>query len=39
MLQLVMNDPTRPIDRVKSAAPKLLIHRSNIKYGNLGPPQ
>ena len=38
MLQFVSNDPSRSIDRLKSAVPKLLVHRTNIN-NTLGPPQ
>lgn len=37
MLQLVLNDPSRSIDRIKSAAPRLLVHRANLR-DPLGPP-
>jgi hypothetical protein len=37
MLQLVMNDPSRSIDRVRSSAPRLLVHRQAIR-DPLGPP-
>ncbi len=37
MLQLVMNDPSRTIDRVRSSAPRLLVHRQAIR-DPLGPP-
>lgn len=37
MLQYVANDPSRGVDRISSAAPRLLVHRD--KASNpLGPP-